>query len=187
MRTYAAKAEKYTVEIAEMTKNFEVIAQRRSIMRAKIKEAVAAIEEERNKYDQLRSREDRTLTGSQRGGGGGEKQFKQPQGSHLDRISLEYSPFMAQNWAADMMLYIKTCSNLKILSTADQRTLCKKFVSPALWQQVELNRLDTMEVMVRRVEEVFERLQPVFARKVKILELMIIKGEGYIELANRIN
>ena len=105
---YAAKAEKYAVEIAEMTKNFEVIAQRRSIMREKIKEAVAAIEEERNKYDQLRSREDRTLTGSQRGGGGGEKQFKQPQGSHLDRISLEYTPFMAQNWAADMLLYIKT-------------------------------------------------------------------------------
>ena len=72
---YTAKAEKYTVEISEMTKNFEVIAQRRSIMREKIKEAVAAIEEERNKYDQLRTREDRTLTGSQRGGGGGEKQF----------------------------------------------------------------------------------------------------------------
>ena len=66
---YTAKAKKYTVEIAEMTKNFEVITQRRSIMRGKIKEAVAAIEEERNKYDQLRSREDRTLTGSQRGGG----------------------------------------------------------------------------------------------------------------------
>ena len=86
---YSAKAEKYTVEIADLTKNFEVIAQRRSTMRGKMKEAVAAIEDERNKYDQLRSREDRTLTGSQRGGGGGEKQFKQPQGSHPDRISLE--------------------------------------------------------------------------------------------------
>ena len=52
---------------------------------------------------------------------------------------------------------------------------------------MELNRLDTMEVMVRRVEEAFERLQPVFARKVKFLDLMIIKGEGYIEWANRIN
>ena len=117
---YAAKAEKYAVEIAEMTKNFEVIAQRRSIMRGKIKEAVAATEDERNKYDQLRSREDRTLTGSQRRGGGGEKQFKQPQGSHPDRISSEYTPLMAQNWAADMMLYIKTCSNLEILSTAEE-------------------------------------------------------------------
>ena len=44
-----------------------------------------------------------------------------------------------------------------------------------------------MEVMVRMVEETFKRLQPVFARKVKFLELMIVKGEGNIEWANRIN
>ena len=48
---------------------------------------------------------------------------------------------------------------------------------------VELNRSDTMEVMVKIVEEAFERFQPVFARKVKFLELMITKGEGYIEWA----
>ena len=85
---YSAKAKKYTVEIADLSKNFEFIEQKRSTMRGKMKEAVAAIEDERNKYGQLRSREDRTLRGSQRGGGGGEKQFKQPQGSHPDRISL---------------------------------------------------------------------------------------------------
>ena len=44
-----------------------------------------------------------------------------------------------------------------------------------------------MEVMVRRVEETFKRLQPVFVWKVKLLELMIVKGEDYIEWANRIN
>ena len=103
-------------------------------MRSKVKEAVAAVEEEKNKHDQLKTREDRTLTGSQRGGGGGKKQFKQPQGSHPDKISSEYTPLMAQNWALDMTLYIKTCSNLEILSTAEQRIPCKRFVSPALWQ-----------------------------------------------------
>ena len=78
---YSAKAENYTAEMAELTKNFEVIAERRSTMSIKVKEAVAAVEEEENKHNQMRTREDRTLTGSQRGGGGrGEKQFKQPQG-----------------------------------------------------------------------------------------------------------
>lgn len=86
-----------------------------------------------------------------------------------------------------MRLYIRTCSNLKILSTDKQHFLCKKFVTPALWQQVELNRGDTMEVMVKQVKEAFDRLQPVFSRKVKFLELMIVKGESYAELANRIN
>ena len=44
-----------------------------------------------------------------------------------------------------------------------------------------------MEVMVKRIEEVFDRLQPVFSKKVKFLALMIIKGEGYMEWAARIN
>ena len=39
----------------------------------------------------------------------------------------------------------------------------------------------------QRVEEAFYRLQPVFSRIVKLLELMIVKGEGYVEWANRIN
>jgi hypothetical protein len=91
---------------------------------------------------------------------------------------------MAKNWAADMRLHIKTCSNLEILSLDKHRTLMKKCVSTA---HVELNRSDTMEIMEKIVEEAFERLQPVFARKVKFLELMITKGEGYIEWAIRIN
>jgi hypothetical protein len=44
-----------------------------------------------------------------------------------------------------------------------------------------------MEVIVKRIEEAFDRLQPVFSRKVKLLEVMIIKGEGYVEWAARIN
>ena len=78
------------------------------------------------------------------------------------KISSEYRPLMAQNWAADMRLYIKTCSNLEILSTEEQRTLCKKLVNLALWSQVEFLRGDNMEVMVMRVEEAFNSLQPVF-------------------------
>ena len=44
-----------------------------------------------------------------------------------------------------------------------------------------------MEVMVKGVKEAFDRLQPVFSRKVQFLDLMNVKGEGYVELANRIN
>ena len=107
---YAAKPTKFVVEIDELAENCDVIAQRRSKLRGKVKEAFAAIENERNKYEAKKSKEDREATGSGKRGGGAsnsEKQFKQPQGSHPDKISSEYTPLMAQNWAADMRLYIK--------------------------------------------------------------------------------
>ena len=44
-----------------------------------------------------------------------------------------------------------------------------------------------MEVMVRKVGEAYERQVPIFAWKVKFLELMRTKDEGYIKWANRIN
>ena len=52
---------------------------------------------------------------------------------------------------------------------------------------MDILKVDTMEGMVKRIEEAFDRLQPVFSRKVKFLDLMIIKGEGYLELAAMIN
>ena len=52
---------------------------------------------------------------------------------------------------------------------------------------MDILRGDTMEVMVKRIQEAFDRLQPLFSRKVKFLELMIIRGEGYVEWAARIN
>ena len=52
---------------------------------------------------------------------------------------------------------------------------------------MELNRGNTSEVMVKRVKEAFDRLQQVFSRKVNFLEMMIAKGEGYVEWAARIN
>ena len=52
---------------------------------------------------------------------------------------------------------------------------------------LELNRADSMETMVRKVGEAYERQVSIFARKVKILDLMITKGKGYIQWANMIN
>ena len=86
-----------------------------------------------------------------------------------------------------MRLFIKTCSNIDIISSDKQRTLMNSYVSTALWAMVELSREDNMEVMVRKVGEAYVRQVPIFARKVKFLELMITKGEGYIQWANRIN
>ena len=68
---YSAKPDKFKAEITELTKNFEVMAGRRSTVRTKGKEAVNAIEEEKNKQEQKCLRKDRTVTGSQKGGGGG--------------------------------------------------------------------------------------------------------------------
>ena len=91
---YSAKPDKFKAEITELTKNFEVMAGRRSTVRTQGKEAITAIQDEKNKQEQ----EDRTVTGSQRGGGsGGDKQFKQPTGAHHDRISSEFTPLMAKN------------------------------------------------------------------------------------------
>ena len=41
--------------------------------------------------------------------------------------------------------------------------------------------------MVCKVGEVYERQVPIFARKVKFLDLARVKGEGYKEWANIIN
>ena len=77
-RVYAAKPTKFVVKIDELANKFEVIAQRRSTLRGKVKEAFAAIENERNKYEAKKGKEDRELTGSEKIGGGAsnsEKQF----------------------------------------------------------------------------------------------------------------
>ena len=174
---YSARPDKFKTEITELTKNFEVMAGRRSTVRTKGNEAITAIEDEKNKQKQTRSRANRTVTGSQRGGGSrGDKQFKQQTGAHPEKISSEFTPPMAENWAGGMRLLIKTCSNIDILSSNEQRTLMKRFVSTALWPMVELNRADSMETMVKKVGEAYERQVSIFARKVKILELMITKG-----------
>ena len=83
---YAAKPTKFALEIEELANNFEVIAQRRGILRGKVKEANTAIEEERNKYEVKKRKEDREGSSGSgkrgRGASNSEKQFKQPQGSY---------------------------------------------------------------------------------------------------------
>ena len=73
---------------------------------------------------------------------------------------------------------------MDILLGSEQTTLMKRFVSTDLWPMVELNSADSIEIMVRKVGEAYERQVQIFARKVKFLELMITKGEGYIQWAN---
>ena len=63
----------------------------------------------------------------------------------------------------------------------------KRFVSTSLWPLVELGRADSMDMMIKKVGEAYDRQVPKFARKVKFLELMIIKGENYVSWSNRIN
>ena len=83
-------------------------------------------------------------------------------------------------------MFIKTCSNIHVLSTDEQKILMKRCVSTSLWPLVELNRADSMEIMIKKVGEAYDRQVPKFARKVKFLELMINKGENYVNWSNPI-
>ena len=123
---YSVKPEKYKTQLKEIKENFDMMDTRRSTVRGKSLEAVKAIEEERNKKEARDTRDDRTLTGAQGGSGGGDKQFKQPAGPHPEKISQEFTPLQAENWQADMKLFVKTCSNLQVLSIEDQKTLMKR-------------------------------------------------------------
>ena len=82
------------------------------------------------------------MTGSQGGGGGGDKQFKQPVGPQPGQVTQEFTPLQAGNWQADKKLFVKTCSNLQTLSTDDQKTPMKRYVSTAMWPLVEVGRGD---------------------------------------------
>ena len=92
-----------------MNENFGLIDTRRYTVRSKGLEAVKAIEDERNKKEAKSLAEDRTLTGPRGagGGGGGDKMFKMPTGPLPEKISLEYTPLQADNWMADMKLFVK--------------------------------------------------------------------------------
>ena len=67
---YAANPSKVAAEIKELAKNFELIAERRGKLRRKVKEANAAIEDERNKYEVKMNKEDKDeSSGSGKRGG----------------------------------------------------------------------------------------------------------------------
>ena len=46
---------------------------------------------------------------------------------------------------------------------------------------------DDITTMVKRVERAFDALQSLFSRKVMVLDLTIMKREGYLEWTMRIN
>ena len=67
------------------------------------------------------------------------------------------------------------------MTREEQKTLCKKFVEPLLWSQVLFHAGDDMPQMITRIEEIFETLQPMFARKIQFLDMRIMKIEGKVE------
>ena len=60
----------------------------------------------------------------------------------------------------------------------EQRTLCKILVEPSLWVQVQFHKNDNLLAMVKRIEETFVTLKPIFEKQVKFMDLMIMKGEN---------
>ena len=85
-----------------------------------------------------------------------------------------------------MRFYVRGCSNLETLTRDEQKTLCKKFVEPLLWSQVLFHSGDDMSQKIKRIEETFETLQPMFARKIQFLDMRIMKDEGKFEWAMRV-
>ena len=83
---YSARANKYKDEVKELTENFKLIEERRCTVRTKLKDALEAVEEARNKEQQQRRAEDVPVV-LRRGDRDGEKQFKMPPGAHLECIS----------------------------------------------------------------------------------------------------
>ena len=73
------------------------------------------------------------------------------------------------------------------LAYEEQRTLGKRFVDPSLWLEVQIGRSDNMLAMVDKIEETFKNLQPIFCRKVKSMDMKIIKGERALDRAIRID
>ena len=187
---YSVKPEKYEKQLKDMNTNFGLISKRRHTVRKQCLEATKAIENERNKKEAKEQSIGRASTGTtgKRGAGGeGEKMFKLPTGPLPEKISLEYTPLQADNWKADMKLFLKTCTNMQVLSIEEQTTLVTRYVETSMWPLVELDRGDEIVTMIKKIGDAYDRQVPKFARKVKFLDLMILKGESYVSWANRIN
>ena len=187
---YSVKPEKYEKQLKDMNTNFGLISKRRHTVRKQCLEATKAIENERNKKEAKEQSIGRASTGTtgKRGAGGeGEKMFKLPTGPLPEKISLEYTPLQADNWKADMKLFLKTCTNMQVLSIEEQTTLVKRYVETLMWPLVELDRGDEIVTMIKKIGDAYDRQVPKFARKVKFLDLMILKGESYVSWANRIS
>ena len=56
--SHSARADKYPDKLKDLTKNFKVVEERRSTVRTKLKDDLAAVEEARKKEQQQRTKED---------------------------------------------------------------------------------------------------------------------------------
>ena len=56
-----------------------------------------------------------------------------------------------------------------------------------MWLQVQFHKHDDLLAMVKRIEETFMDLQPIFCRKVKFMDMMIMKAEKPFAWAMRID
>ena len=86
-----------------------------------------------------------------------------------------------------MHLYAKTCSHLDTLALGEHRNHCKRFVEPSLWMQVQFAKHDNLLAMIDKIEETFKDLQPIFSKKVKFMDMMIMKAERPLDWAMRID
>ena len=98
---YSGQKEKRVTRLKEMAKNFTEIQERIDSVRKKAKDANTVIEEKRN-AEAVKKIEEEAKKLAEGGGRGppttGEKQFKQPTGVLLSRISREFTPLLAQDW-----------------------------------------------------------------------------------------
>ena len=117
----------------DIVKNFQEITDRRDSVRKKGKETNLAIETARNAEAAKRTSKTQVEGVEREEVRDPDKQFRQITGVLPTKVSQDFLPFLAQEWADDMKLYIRTCSNFDILSRGDQRTLCKRFVESSLW------------------------------------------------------
>ena len=56
-------------------------------------------------------------------------------------------------------------------------------MEPLLWSQVLFHSADDISQMIKRIEETFETLQSMSARKIQFLDMRIMKYEGKVEWA----
>ena len=115
-------------EVDSIDESYKTLEERRDAVRETCKEVLEKIDKWKNEEAARKKAEnsDNTRRRSRSATrGGGDKQFKQPSGPTPDKISREFTPRQAQDWVSEMNLWLRGCSNLDVLTQAEQRTLCK--------------------------------------------------------------
>ena len=176
-------------ELDLIDKSYKTLEERRDAVRETCKEVLEKIDKWKNEEAVRKKAEnsDNTRRRSRSATrGGGDKQFKQPSGPAPDKISREFTPRQAQDWVSEMNLWLRGCSNLDVLTRAEQRTLCKKFVCKVLWTQIVFAQGNSIKEMIDRVHKSFTLMIPAFSRRIQFLNLRMEKGENKLEWAYRL-